>query len=336
MKSSKQKPSTRKKKPQSAGSKVMSWIQDRKILVSVAAIVAFAGLGAWFMSTSNAATSPPDHNINTPVLYIHGIVASAGCPGLKTAKQAAPLKTVLTANGYKGTLVPIDYYCGDNTGISIRGAGGPSTPEFPQNGYNATTPIERLGFDLSWFIYNTYTVKGQPVSVVAHSMGGLITAYAVTHAGQPNFPPTLLVQDVVTFSTPYGGVDEAPSPLTPQQYATIWCGSYAECSSLVPGSPFLTELASQVVPAAIDWTTIGGSPKDIMTYAASSAISADHKVNYYSKIPVDYGHSAYLTDTSNMQNMPAKITEGSGVTWQITNGAHSLKWGAAALMWSTY
>lgn len=294
-------------------------------------LVLLAGLVA-----TMAWVSPANAADGAPVVDVHGIVGQgAGCTAVDSAKQAAPLQQVLSANGYIGQVVPIDYYCGDSKGVSIRGAGGPSTAEYPQNGYTLNTPIERLGLDLASFVYDTYTVKGQPVNLACYSMGGLICTYALTHLGTPGFPPSLLVQNVVTFSTPFGGVDKSNFG-TPEQYKLIWCGNYTQCDQLMPGSPFLTDLAQQSLPAGVDLTTLGGGPNDIMTYAASTTALAQHAVNFYGSLPVKYNHNNMITDTSLAFNMPARVTQRGGGTSQIYNGAHSLNWAAHAFVSSAW
>jgi hypothetical protein len=274
---------------------------------------------------------------DVPVLWVHGIVTSAGCPGLRTVKQAAPLRHVLRAIGRRRPVVPIDYLCGDSTGVSIRGAGGPSTTAYPKNGYNATTPIERLGLDLAWFIYDRYTLEGRSVDIAAHSMGGLIAAYAITHAGRPGFPPSLMVTDVVTFSTPFRGVDKTPAPMTPAQHSAVWCGPYRQCKQLIPGSAFLRGLARHRLPRSVDWTTLGGGPKDIVTFASSSAaVGADHRVNFFSTEPVAYGHTTMIRDTSTARDEPAYVTDGSAPRYRKNKGPHSVLWAALALTSSAW
>ncbi|MFJ2591339.1 esterase/lipase family protein, partial [Streptomyces sp. NPDC087538] len=50
-----------------------------------------------------------------------------------------------------------------------------------------------------------YSAKGQTVDLVGHSMGGLIirAALAGYAKGDPTWPDTLYVEDVVTLGTPH-------------------------------------------------------------------------------------------------------------------------------------
>lgn len=283
---------------------------------------------AIIVPTANTASANASSN---PILWVHGSQASNTCPVVDSKKQSTPFKNVLTKRAYTGPVVPIDYYCGDKTGVSIRGAGGPSTEQYPQNGYTQETPIERLGLDLAWFIYNTYTVNGQPVNIAGASMGGLVTMYAVTHTGAEAFPPYLLVDNVVTFSSPFGGVDK-PTVGTEAQYVKMICGEKTQCNQMISGSAFLQELTSRPIPEEIDVTTIGGGQRDILSFASSSAINADHKVNFYNIFPVAYDHVGYLNDQNLLYNMSAEVTEGQGTPVRYTNGKpHSLEWAYRAM-----
>ena len=128
-------------------------------------------------------------------------------------------------DGYGAPGVGEDYFDGDGT------HDGTTT------GHTAQAAIEHLGYHLAWYIYDEYSSKNESVDVVAHSMGGLIIRYAVGEAadGNPAFPPSLIVGNVVSLGTPHGGANlakiakcAAPMPL--------------ECSEISPGSTFLLSL----------------------------------------------------------------------------------------------
>jgi len=257
---------------------------------------------------AGATTSAP------PVLYLHGFIGSPGCPGIDTSKQAAPLASTLKADGYTGPVIGIDWLCGDKGGANIKPFGTQ-----PASSYNAGIKIEDIAYAFAWYVWTTYSSKGLPVNVVGHSMGGLITSYAVKHAGTAGFPAYLLIDRVATFSTPYAGLDKNGNTMA------VSCGSYMQCQEMTPGSAFLTNLARLTRPASTIWTTIGGSPADIMTYASSSATDANAKVEYYDKTTVNYGHSAYMTDTSQKEDIKLRIN-GAGIV-----GPHSLRMGWKAL-----
>lgn len=250
------------------------------------------------------------------VLYIHGVLAANGCPGIKTATQAAPLASVLKAAGYTGTVRGVDFECGDSTGVDIKPYG-----TLPKAQYNANARIEDVAYALAGYIRAQYTDKGRSVNIVGHSMGGLIANYAVKKYGAK-------VGKIVTISTPYGGFDEIPFGFTPTTYvmSPAVCGQFVQCKEMIIGCPFLTELASFALPTTLI-TTIGGSPKDIFSFASTAATAAQHKVDYYGTAPVNYGHSAYITDTSMKLDVPLRV---DGVA--LVGQPHSLLLVARALL----
>ena len=264
------------------------------------------------------------------------MVTSAGCPGINATKQAAPLASVLAAHGYTGTVVGIDYYCGDGGGVSIDNA-GPAGYLPPPTLYDANSDIKRLGYDLAWFIWKNYTSHGTVVSIASHSMGGLIARwalYGVQNHLSNAFPPYLYVQDVVTLSTPHDGLGDVNNAgLTAAQYNAVWCGTYTECTEMTPGSAFLNELhQSGMNPQPnypTDWTAIGASAScDIMTFTEASDMGDVHKVDYTaSSGPTCYNHSSYTTDTSTATDAPVSYRgPGQSGYTVIGNGDHSLQW----------
>ena len=76
------------------------------------------------------------------------------------------------------------------------------------DGYVGTNneDIRHIACRFYWYVYNKYTSQGQPVNILAHSMGGIIAKWALSEAAQHNtaqFPYPLLVYNVVTLSTPF-------------------------------------------------------------------------------------------------------------------------------------
>ena len=254
------------------------------------------------------AAPPAQAAIDPTVLYVHGYIASAGCPGINTATQAAPLKQTLTANGYTGTLVPIDWLCGDKGGANIKPYG-----TVPVTSYNATLSIATIADTLAAWVRATQT---GPVACVGHSMGGLICSYMAKH--HPDLP---LVAGV-TYSTPYQGWDK----ITPGTMG-VYCGTYLQCQQMTTGSAFLTSLAALPRPPAATWTCLGGSPKDnVASIASACGTDATTRVDYYATGVVNYSHTSYLTDTSQLLNVTAKV---NGL---VTSGVgHSLRMAVQAL-----
>src|SRR5262245_49597124 len=73
--------------------------------------------------------------------------------------------------------------------------------------------LEHVACRFAWYVYNTFSSKGIPVAIVAHSLGGLIVRYALGASnGNAAFPTApsgnpLLVESVVTIGTPFQGLD---------------------------------------------------------------------------------------------------------------------------------
>lgn len=98
------------------------------------------------------------------------------------------------------------------------------------------TSIGALGHRLAWWIYNNYTVRGLTVSLVGHSMGGLVARVAVSGSSKRlgGFPPPLLVKGMVLLGTPNNGASTS--------YLGGLVGCRQQCAQMNPGSSFLTSL----------------------------------------------------------------------------------------------
>jgi triacylglycerol esterase/lipase EstA (alpha/beta hydrolase family) len=197
------------------------------------------------------------------------------------------------ALGHTGPKYTIGYYHDDaNCNSSIDDHGDHSAHHgggHVDGSHTADTPIEHLGYHLAWHIYDQHSRFGEPVDIVAHSMGGLMIRYAIaqTEHHEPGFPPYLLVEDVVTLGTPHGGARLAGlcrGPLVPGM-----CTPQAR--EMRAGSAFLKWLEENAwAPQGIggtDWTTMGSD--DDNTVAADRAAATDRD-----RDPVDkYMHSSH-------------------------------------------
>lgn len=202
-----------------------------------------------------------------PIVMIHGIDwqgrASANC-----AADWDPLKDYLRANGYSDrSLVTVSYYDFDeHCDSSISDSAHPTigqnyfTAEDAHGagsaGHTAEAAIEHLGYHFAWWLYNTYSRRGVSADVIGHSMGGLITRFALgkVENGHPSFPPLLLVEDAVTLGSPHGG--------TRLDRLTHACGQ-RQCLQMKPGDGFLTSLEREAwnpqAQGGTDWTAIGST-----------------------------------------------------------------------------
>lgn len=310
--------------------------------------IAGATLGGTTAASTSSATSPyaGGRVSNAPVLFVHGFVFSL-CPGGKTPGTWASAESVMKSRGYTGPMQTIDYYACDSGGANIQSSGDPNA-YFPsgansglfgglKGGNTDSTDIRHISYQLAWYIYNNYSSKGQTVELVAHSMGGLIVNWMLYQEQAQNalFPPYLYVQDAVTISTPYAGVNDGYNNVT-------WCPSnYEQCAELLPGSDFINELQASGLAAqatgGTDWTAIGGSACDTVDAPDGTTLATGdvHKVWYYAAKadePVCYSHTSYLTDTSTALDMPLKFRNPGDADWTTTTGEHSLAAMADAVM----
>jgi hypothetical protein len=139
------------------------------------------------------------------------------------------------------TLVTLGYYFNDSQcdktlfGYNTHG-------HCSVNGWAGTNnePIYTLSCKLAWFIYDNYSIKGERVQLVGHSMGGLIIRGALTLQEEQNnldFPPYLMVQDVVTFASPLAGITG------PQSSALrAICGDCSQALDMLDSGNFVQHL----------------------------------------------------------------------------------------------
>lgn len=254
----------------------------------------------------------------------------------------------MQAKGYTGPMQTIDYYACDSQGANIQSSGDPNA-YYPsgansglfgglKGGNTDSTDIRHISYQLAWYIYNNYSSKGQTVELVAHSMGGLITSWMLyqEQAQNPLFPPYLYVQDSVTISTPYAGVNDGYNNAT-------WCpNNYEQCAEMLPGSDFITELQASGLAAqatgGTDWTAIGGAACDTVDDPKGTTLANGdvHKIWYYAAKtdePVCYSHTSYLTDESTALDMPVQYRNPGDSGWTTSaTGPHSLAAMADAVM----
>jgi hypothetical protein len=163
----------------------------------------------------------------------------------------------------------IGYYAADGSSCNVRIEEG-----------TTETGLRYLGQRLAWDIFNNYTSQQVSVDLMGHSMGGLIARAAINgvrngSAEDPDWPPYLYVEDVVTLGTPHDGTDFAAF------CATI---SHLQCQQMRYGSGFLNWLSESENPQSTqgtDWTVIGSGDDGIISQSSALGMSAGHSVWYY-------------------------------------------------------
>jgi pimeloyl-ACP methyl ester carboxylesterase len=220
-----------------------------------------------------------------PVVFVHGFFSDDCPPRLNVATAMARPVGQLSDHGWTGALDVVSYYVCDQGGSRI----GLDT---------ANTSFRKIGAQLARYIYRTYTAEGQPVDIVAHSSGGLVARVAVkyTAAQVRGFPPSLLVNRVVTFSTPFGGVARWAIRAIPGLRRT------REAKQVRIGSAFLATLASHGTAAGTKWLVIGSSSGCDLVSGAS-AVRVRHAIRL--RYTGCFTHDQYLTDATRTRSYPA-------------------------------
>lgn len=291
--------------------------QEDAVNRRVVAVVAVLGLLAFSAPPANARTD----DRSKPVVYVHGFDATFS-PGYDCHAYWDAMADTLEGMGHTDERVTVAYYALDynctydsahHGSHSTHHAGGHSGGSHTRN-----TSIRHLGYHLAWMIYDHFTSVGKAVDVVGHSMGGLISRYAVaaTARGEAGFPPSLLVEDVVTLGTPHAGSDWS------------WGCAYTECVEMRPGSSFLGWLATNATdPQATggtDWTVVGSEDDGIVPATSAVSMAARHKVQYRWYEGID--HIDYIIDTWNFSDRDVyKMTNNSGVWLTDYNHPRAVK-----------
>lgn len=216
--------------------------------------------------------------------------------------------------------------------------------------------IERLSCMTAWYIWDQFSSQGQSINIVDHSMGGLIVQYALAatngqipvNISNATFPPgPLLVDNVITFGTPFGGYPPAVAhAVCPTGFLGLdACYEGVEMQS---DSAFMNELAADAAQSpqgqgGTSWTMIGsdcflgGCDNTDEANNTSTYMQGGHKVVYTCN-PVCYDHGGYLTDSSAAFDNEVKVCDGcdrnpDDSSWQYIDGMpHSLYYMLYALL----
>lgn len=289
-------------------------------------------------SSAPSATQARTEARTKPVLLVHGIDAFLGfinCANPNLDQNMGQHKSGLRSLGYTDVRT-VAYYGGDvNCDVSISNSGSHAAHQGPgrtqeQNHWlglhSNQTSIEHLGYHLAWYVYDTFSSRNIAIDVMGYSMGGLIARYAIDRVQRqdPDFPPYLLVEDVVSLATPHKGLNP---------YTRAWCSTLIyECVELDRESSFINTLNQEAGnPQArdgTDWTNIGSYADLIVDTESAIAMNAAHKLIYSptttfvgqnGKVKL-YGHLEILLDTSDRPLVQGWYSEYGG-PWTFTSTA---------------
>ena len=284
-------------------------MRSPRLLGLVAALSVAAGAALVAAAPADARTN----DRHKPIIFIHGSDWLAPY-GVSCPRSFAAMERRLRDFGHTGPLVTVAYYRYD-TGCTASIGGDGSHERHYASGHDATgghtgqTNIRHLGYHLAWFIYDHYSKAGIAVDVVGHSMGPLLVQYALAQVARhhPDFPPRLLVEDVVSLAGPFTGA----RPI-------IETCSTRQCAEMRHGSTFLAWLRQYAGnpqgEGGTDWTVVSSVDDQYVSSGSGVAMGACHKVTYLTSSNVR--HADLLHDTSGSMTAQVRRSDcpGSPVT----------------------
>src|SRR5919197_3886929 len=218
-----------------------------------------------------------------PIVYVHGFSITNGDDCKKWNEMKNFFDDVYPH--HTGINLTVGYYVGDeNCGYSLNGHGDHSEhfPSGHRNGAHTTdTNIRHLGYHFAWFVWDKFSSDGKPVDIVAHSMGGLIVRYALAQVehDNPDFPPRLYVDDVVTLGTPHDGA------IGGWLLACYAATNALQCKQMGEGSDFIAWLNDNANnpqgTGGTDWTEIASEDDQYVAGPSGYGMGFHtHKVDY--------------------------------------------------------
>lgn len=332
-------------------------MKTRLILIALALLggllIAPFGMTPAAHAAAGAAAAPaagPAPLSPTPValLMVHGFADTcAGAFGDTAATHSGngpsgpndvPTVSYFRDHGWHDSIDVVGYYAGDETGCtndawSDSNALSKCTPLNPNSYTTWNTPIEYLGCELAWYIYDTYTYHGWSVDILAHSMGGLVVRAAIGYSepGSPysaDYPPPLGVTHVATIATPHGGLSGQYLVDAQNQYpGTLPNNVQYEIAEMTQGSGFLRQLPADPQGALGTWwglmgSSVGaaclstgaglisclaqndaiGGPDEVSFHDGDSVIQASSTMAMDADMKVLYGHVEGVMPTSDPTN----------------------------------
>lgn len=287
---------------------------SRKLTVALAMVVVV------LLAQATPAAARSDDRAK-PVVYVHGYNAFGD--GTSCGMWNA-MDSTLKSWGHTGGKATVRYYFGDTGCTNALESYGSNKHYYPgSTKFDRYVRLEHLGYRLAWMLYTEYSSKGIAVDVVSHSMGGLITRYALaqTQRRHPDFPPYLHVEDSVTLGTPHAGTGWAN-----------WCWT-TQCSQMRPGSSFIKWLSSYAPnpqgSGGTDWTAVGSYDDEIVSETSAVSMGAAHKVQYLGSS--DVYHSDFYQDTTDSRTAAVRYSDNGGSWYSWYSAPWGVRWSDFAL-----
>ena len=208
-----------------------------------------------------------------PLLILHGFDFFGSAPS-SDCNEWNKFESLLRGYGYDRQIITLAYYDGDkNCDHWINHHGNhQSVAHFGHiGGHNRHTHLGHLAYHFAKYVEDHWSGVSN-VSIVAHSMGGLIARYGVARVGDSGWP-FMMTKDVVTLGTPHRGTNRAR-----------YCSGYGQCEQMKPESPFIEWLEAnaqnpQAYPET-NWTLIGSYGDENVPSGSATGMRAAHKAIY--------------------------------------------------------
>lgn len=281
-----------------------------------------------------------------PVLLLHGFnVGSA--QSCNDSTMWGTVESYFANNSYP-KWVSLGFYTKDtNCSASIRGESSHCTGWYDSGSNDGTVneDIRHVSCLLAWYIWDHYTSSGVTVSLVAHSMGGILIRQALNDTPYvAAFPPYLKLSDSVTVATPHQGLDTGAAGV----FELLGCpGNCLQVYQMQANNALMSNMNSTSFRSGwgrdpqgqggTDWTTLGSNnDTEVAEWCVSgarlgapSAVNnkglcglmpgATHFVVYQGPSP-SYNHGDYLTDNNTSWNADMCYSDNNGGTWYCSTG----------------
>ena len=265
----------------------------------------------------------------TPVVFIHGLSFGPGQAGSDCAETFATAIDRYKSYDHTGPFVTLKYYDSDrNCTHAISSYPDRADrherhyPSGHKDGHHTNdTDIRHLAYHLAWYINDRWGSQTN-VEIVAHSMGGLITRYAMGMAGRSGWPAFLMVSNVTTLGTPHRGSGDA-------KYCAPW--SY-QCKQMSPTSQFVQDLKSVTFQdpqgyGGTDWTLMGSDEDERVSAESAMGMASEHGVVYTDGVK----HSDYYKDVGTHNRDVLYIDRDRGRWFQWTSAPRGVLWSSRAI-----
>lgn len=201
-----------------------------------------------------------------PTLFIHGISPLSSPTDCKNTFKGVSKKMAGMTTSFTGPQVFVGFYKGDtNCTVNLM--------SYNSNLTGSTgDKISEVALAFGTFIRRTYSDKGLSVNIVAHSMGGLITRFALQQMGQ-----YMRVSKVVTMGSPFAGYNSAGAICN----LSNWLGASTQQCEDMNGktSLLISQFRKEAPPSGIGGTTWMSEGSNAIMFSNDIVVNSDSAVS---------------------------------------------------------